>query len=109
MNATNLERLIEFFGARGVTAALLSNPWTVAWLTGYAPPIQTGPSPFEGGPALAWWAGGELTLIASDTEAGPARAVGAEVRDVCRLHHRRATGRGRSPGSGIAGIACRLA
>ena len=81
MNTTNLERLTEFFGARGVTAALLSNPWTVAWLTGYAPPIQTGPSPFEGGPALAWWAGGELTLIASDAEAGAARAVGAEVRE----------------------------
>ncbi len=59
MNTTNLERLTEFFGARGITAALLSNPWTVAWLTGYAPPIQTGPSPFEGGPALGWWAGGE--------------------------------------------------
>jgi len=53
MDTTNLERLNEFFGARGVTAALLSNPWTIAWLTGYAPPIQTGPSPFEGGPARA--------------------------------------------------------
>ena len=57
MNTANLERLTEFFGARGISAALLSNPWTVTWLTGYAPPIQTGPSPFEGGPALAWWAG----------------------------------------------------
>jgi Xaa-Pro dipeptidase len=81
MNTTNLERLTEFFGARGFTAALLSNPWTVAWLTGYAPPIQIGPSPFEGGPALAWWAGGELTLIASDAEAVAARATGAEVRE----------------------------
>ena len=79
MNTTNLERLTEFFGARGITAALLSNPWTVAWLTGYAPPIQTGPSPFDGGPALGWWAGGDLTLIASDAEAGAARATGAEV------------------------------
>ena len=81
MNTTNLERLSEFFRARGVAAALLSNPWTVAWLTGYAPPIQTGPSPFEGGPALAWWAGGELILIASDAEAGAARATGVEVRE----------------------------
>jgi len=81
MNTTNLERLTEFFRTRGVTAALLANPWTVSWLTGYAPPIQTGPSPFEGGPALAWWAGGELTLIASDAEAGAARATGAEVRE----------------------------
>jgi len=80
MNRTNLDRLIEHLRGHGFTAALLSNPWTVAWLTGYAPPIQTGPSPFEGGPALAWWAGGELTLIASDAEAGAARAAGAEVR-----------------------------
>jgi Xaa-Pro dipeptidase len=79
MNRTNLDRLIEHLRGHGFTAALLSNPWTVAWLTGYAPPIQTGPSPFEGGPALAWWAGGELTLIASDAEAGAARAAGAEV------------------------------
>jgi Xaa-Pro dipeptidase len=81
MNRTNLDRLSEHFRGSGVTAALLSNPWTIAWLTGYAPPIQTGPSPFEGGPALAWWAGGELTLIASDAEAAAARAQGAEVRD----------------------------
>ena len=81
MNTTNLERLTEFFGARGITAALLSNPWTVAWLTGYAPPIQTGPSPFDGGPALGWWSEGELALIASDAEAGAARATGAEVRE----------------------------
>jgi Xaa-Pro aminopeptidase len=81
MNTTNLECLNEFFGARGVTAALLANPWTIAWLTGYAPPIQTGPSPFEGGPALAWWDGGELILIASDAEAGSLRGLGVEVRE----------------------------
>ena len=60
---------------------MLSNPWTITWLTGYAPPIQTGPSPFDGGPTLGWWAEGELTLIASDAEAGAARATGAEVRE----------------------------
>ncbi len=81
MNRTNLDRLSAHFRGGGITAALLSNPWTLAWLTGYAPPIQTGPSPFEGGPALAWWAEGELTLIASDAEAGTARALGAAVRD----------------------------
>ena len=81
MDTTNLERLTEFFGGGASPPRCLSNPWTVAWLTGYAPPIQTGPSPFEGGPALAWWAGGELTLIASDAEAGAARATGAEVRE----------------------------
>ena len=75
MNQTNLDRLTTL-RARGIAAALLSNPWTIAWLTGYAPPIQTGPSPFEGGPALAWWCRGELTLIASDAEAGAAARHG---------------------------------
>lgn len=83
MNRTNLDRLQDFFGARGVTAALLANPWTITWLTGYAPPIQTGPSPFDGGPVLAWWQGGELTLIGGDGEAAALRAAcgaAAEVR-----------------------------
>ncbi len=81
MNQQNMERLDEHLKSLGVRAALLSSPWTITWLTGYAPPIQTGPSPFEGGPALAWWCEGELTLITSDAEAGAARASGAVVRD----------------------------
>ncbi len=81
MNQHSLARLRDHFRSRGLAAALLSNPFNVTWLTGYAPPIQTGPSPFEGGPGLAWWRDGELTLLLSDTEAGAAKAVGANVRD----------------------------
>jgi Xaa-Pro aminopeptidase len=79
MRQTNLSRLSDLLRARRVDAALFSSPWTLAWLTGYAPPIQTGPNPFDGGPALAWWDGDGLTLICQDAEAGAARAVGAEV------------------------------
>ncbi|PKO22208.1 MAG: hypothetical protein CVU38_10640 [Chloroflexi bacterium HGW-Chloroflexi-1] len=82
MNQTNLDRIQDFFRERGMAAALLANPWTVAWLTGYAPPIQTGPSPFEGGPALAWWRRGEFTLICSDAEAGPVRVAGGDGVEV---------------------------
>ncbi len=81
MNPHNLHRLSDHFRSRGISAALLSNPWTITWLTGYAPPIQTGPSPFEGGPALAWWRGGDLTLLVSDAEAAAARAAVADVRE----------------------------
>jgi Xaa-Pro dipeptidase len=81
VNQINLDRLSAHFRSSGIAAALLSNPWTLTWLTGYAPPIQTGPTPFEGGPMLAWWAAGELTLIASDAEARTARALDADVRD----------------------------
>ena len=34
MQQTNLDRLAEFLRSRGISAALLSSPWTIAWLTG---------------------------------------------------------------------------
>ena len=81
MNKQNLDHFRDYLRTNGITAALLSNPFTLTWLTGYAPPIQTGPSPFEGGPALGWWREGELSLILADMEAGAAAATGAQVRD----------------------------
>jgi len=81
MNTANLDRFRDYIRARGLAGALLANPSTITWLTGYAPPIQTGPSPFDGGPALAWFRDGELTLILSDAEAPAARAAGANARE----------------------------
>lgn len=79
MNSSALDRLAGFCREHRLSSALLSNPATIAWLTGYAPPIQTGPNPFEGGPALAWWLDGRLTLLISDGEAGAARAQGVDA------------------------------
>lgn len=79
MNQQNLARLDEFLKAEGFAAALLANPANITWLTGYAPPIQTGPAPWEGGPALGWSLGGELTLVLNDWEAPAASALGANV------------------------------
>jgi Xaa-Pro aminopeptidase len=81
MDAFNLDRFNENLQSHNLRAALLSNPATITWLTGYAPPIQTGPNPFEGGPALGWWQGSELVLILSDAEASAAAAVGAKAYD----------------------------
>ncbi len=81
MHTQNLDRFQDLLKEQGLQAALLSNPATLTWLTGYAPPIQTGPSPFEGGPALGWWQDGQLTLVLSDAEAAAAAETGAEVRD----------------------------
>lgn len=81
MDIEILKRFQTFLGEQGLQAALLSNPATITWLTGYAPPIQTGPNPFEGGPALGWWQNGSLTLILADAEAPSAAASGAGVRD----------------------------
>ncbi len=79
MHSENLARLAAYLKAQGMQAALICNPHTITWLTGYAPAIQTGPSPFEGGPALGWFIDGELTLLVSDWEAGAASATGAGV------------------------------
>jgi len=81
MNQQALERLGNWMKEQDLAAALLSNPFNVTWLTGYAPPIQTGPSPFEGGPALLWLRGDRAVLLTSDMEAGSARACGIEVQD----------------------------
>jgi len=81
MNREALSRVDDALRSRGLDAALLTSPWTITWLTGYAPPIQTGPSPFDGGPALAWYQAGDLTLIVSDGEAAAASSSGCDVRD----------------------------
>ena len=81
MDAFNFDQFNEFLRSQKFQAVLLSDPATITWLTGYAPPIQTGPNPFEGGPALGWWQDGELVLILSDAEAGPASSFGVKTRD----------------------------
>ena len=81
MNPYSQERLESFIKQHALVALLLSDPHSLTWLTGYAPPIQTGPSPFEGGPALAWLAGGQVTLVLSDAEAAAAKAFGVAVQE----------------------------
>jgi Xaa-Pro dipeptidase len=81
MNLPALARLAEYCEEKKLSSVLLSDPATITWITGYAPPIQTGPNPFEGGPALGWWRAGQLTLVLSDSEAGAARTLGIEVRE----------------------------
>jgi len=81
MNQYALERLSQWMKEQDLGAILLSNPFNVTWLTGYTPPIQTGPSPFEGGPALLWLRGDRLVLLTSDMESGSARSSGIEVQD----------------------------
>jgi Xaa-Pro dipeptidase len=81
MNKTSSERVMALCMMEQLSALLLSNPNSLTWLTGYAPPIETGQSPFEGGPALAWYLGGELTLLVSDMEAGAARLQAEDVSD----------------------------
>lgn len=81
MNLHSLDRLGAYLNKQKMTAALLSNPNSLTWLTGYAPSIQTGPNPFEGGPSIAWYKNGRVVLIMSDIEAAAGKATGANVQE----------------------------
>ena len=81
MNIENLARLNDWLRAHDYDGALLANPFMLTWLTGYAPPIETGPDPFAGGPALVWVHGGEIAVVASDAEAPTLRALGVNVQE----------------------------
>jgi Xaa-Pro dipeptidase len=80
MDQEILARARQTLAELEILGALLSNPATVTWLTGYAPPILYGPSPFDGGPALVWLDPERVVLMVSDAEQGAATATGAEVR-----------------------------
>jgi len=80
MSNTNLERLRAWLREHKFDAALISNPSTLTWLTGYAAPIETGPDPFVGGPALAWVSDDGVTAVASDAESPALQALGIEVQ-----------------------------
>lgn len=79
MDAFNLARFEAFLKTNGYDAAVLSSPASITWITGYAPPIQTGPNPFEGGPALIWFHDGRLSVTLNDWEAGFFENSGVQV------------------------------
>lgn len=66
MHEEQRQRASALLHARQIDAALFASPASVTWLTGFAPPIQTGPQPFAGAPPLVWWDGTHFTLIVVD-------------------------------------------
>lgn len=66
------EQTDELLKSRGIERALFANIATVKWLTGFNPPIQTGPSVFLGGPPLVWYENNNWTLIVLDWQAANA-------------------------------------
>lgn len=79
MHEEQRQRAHDLLRRRGIDRALFASPASVTWLTGFAAPVQTGPNPFAGGPPLAWYAGGEWTLIVMDGQAQAASASGCRV------------------------------
>lgn len=65
-------RIAAAAGDLGAEWALLSAPESVTYVTGHAVPIETGPSPFSGGPTLAVVGrDGRAALVAPSHEASP--------------------------------------
>lgn len=72
-----VERAVTALRGRGLSAALLTSLHNVCYVSGYAVPIEAGPSPFAGAPDLALLdAGGHVILIVPDLEESAARASG---------------------------------
>lgn len=65
---TQRDQTDEFLKSRGIERALFAHIASVKWLTGFAPPIQTGPSAFLGGPPLVWYEAGQWTLMVLDSQ-----------------------------------------
>jgi Xaa-Pro dipeptidase len=63
MHEVQRQRAHELLSSRRLERALFASPASVTWLTGFAPPVQTGISPFSGGPALVWYEAGHFMLI----------------------------------------------
>ena len=79
MHEEQRQRAHDLLRARGIDYALFTSAATVTWLSGFAPPVQTGPNLFAGGPPLLWYAGGEWTLIVLDAHAEAAATSGCPI------------------------------
>jgi len=64
--STNGERALAAVGCDAIVA---SSPATVAWLTGFAPEVVWGPSPFAAPPLACVTAEGDVTCVCSADEA----------------------------------------
>ena len=77
MHEEQRQRASELLHARQIDAALFASPASITWLTGFTPPVQTGPHPFAGAPPLVWWDGDRFTLIVVDGLAAAAKGAAA--------------------------------
>lgn len=68
MHQEQRQRAREKLDASGVKQALFANLYSIKWLTGFSPPVQTGPNLFAGGPPLLWYEAGHFTLIVLDAQ-----------------------------------------
>jgi Xaa-Pro dipeptidase len=73
------ERALAVADTAGAQSLVVAGPGAVTWLTGYAPEIETGPSPFALSAIAVVARGRSPVLVVSEEEADAARATGCEV------------------------------
>lgn len=78
MHEQQRQRAGALLHEKEIDAALFANAASVTWLTGFTPPIQTGPNPFAAAPPLLWWDGERFTLIVVEGLAGAAASFATE-------------------------------
>ncbi|MBE7553953.1 MAG: aminopeptidase P family protein [Anaerolineales bacterium] len=86
MHQEQRQRAHAHFKSRGIERALLANPYTVKWLTGFAPPVQVGFNFFAGGPPLVWYEDGHFTLLVVDAYATDTAAFDEQVDGAVITH-----------------------
>jgi Xaa-Pro dipeptidase len=69
----------DLLKARGIDVAIFGHPHSVTWLTGFAPPVLTGPNLFAGAPPLVIYVEGRFVLVVVDALAAGAASFGQEA------------------------------
>jgi Xaa-Pro aminopeptidase len=67
MHREQRQQTHDLLRQRGVAQALFARPESTKWLTGFAPPVQTGPNLYAASYPLVWYDNGQFTLIVVDS------------------------------------------
>ncbi len=86
MHQEQRQRAHDLLKSKGISRALFANPYTIKWLTGFAPPVQVGFNFFAGGPPLVWYEDGHFTLLVVDAYATDTAAFDNEVDGAVITH-----------------------
>ncbi len=78
-NTTKLDLVRETLRQKGVDSAVLCDPFSITWASGYPVPFMTGPSPFEAAVTVAYITPDSATLIVPDAMEGVAADTGFAV------------------------------
>ena len=81
--SSRVERTLARLQPMGIQHVLVSDVGSVCYLTGYDPPIEIGRTPFEGGPAMAYVAPAQQTVLLvpdMEAEAAEAKSLDCEVQ-----------------------------